>query len=178
MTPSMPNGRRRAHGALAMALTVAAVLVSPHAHAQPAAAPDPARIAAARELMAAQGGIEQARKGLVQMTDAILAQVRRASPNEADDLAKFFAKHVSIDNPKVKSFFDDVIETSVRFYAERATVEEMKAMAAFLATPAGQRFVALAPEAAASITPRFMAFQQSLMADVQAAIQRGELGRK
>lgn len=147
------------------------------AFAQQATALDPARIAAARELMEAQGGMEQANKGMRQMLDAIVAQVRRSSAGDAEALARFFQGY-GPENPKVKTFFTTVMETTVVFYAERCTVEELKAMTAFLQTPAGKRFVALAPDVGASLAPHLLAFQQGVMQDVQAAVQRGELGKK
>lgn len=161
-----------------LSLTLALALVAPLgaslALAQKAPAVDPVKLAAAKELMAAQGGIDQARKGLQQMTTAMIAEVRRTSPTEADGFAKFMATYVGPDNPKVTKFFEDVLEASTIFYAERCTIEEMKAMAAFMQTPAGKKFVAVAPEAAAVIAPRMIQFQQSLIADVQAAAQRGD----
>ena len=161
--------------ALALAVSAAA---APVADAQKAPTADPAKIAAAKDLMAAQGGIEQARKGLDQSRTAMIAEVRRASPDEADGFARFMDTYVGNNNPKVTKFFEDVIEATTIFYAERCTVEEMKAMTAFLKTPEGKRFIELAPEVSSIIAPRFLEFQRGLMAEVQAASQRGEFRKK
>ena len=168
------SGACRAMG-LVLLLAAAVPVVARGQHAAP---PDPARVAAARELIAAQGGTEQASKGLKQMLDAIVEQVRRGSPQDAESLARFFQTYAGPDNPKVHAFFSTVMEASVAFYAERCTVEELKAMTTFLLTPAGKRFVALAPEIGASMAPHLVAFQQTVMQDVQAAIRRGELGKR
>ena len=170
---SIRPGTCRALGLALLLLWAAAPVM-----AQQAAPPDPARVAAARELIAAQGGIEQANKGMRQMLDAIVEQVRRGNSRDAEALARFFQTYAGPENPKVQAFFSTVVETSVAFYAERCTVDELKAMTAFLLTPAGKRFVELAPEIGASIAPHLLAFQQAIMQDVQAAIQRGELGKR
>ncbi len=170
---------RNARATMAGLATVAwLALVATAATAQQPPAGDPAKLAAARELLMAQGGIEQARKGLTQMTDAIVEQVRRVNPSEADGLAQFMKTYVEPSSPRVTTFFEGVLEDSIAFYAERCSLEEIKAMTAFLATPAGRKFTALAPEAASSIAPRFVAFQQAMLKDVQAAIARGELGKR
>lgn len=177
-TTSGRSGACRAFGlAAALWLAMPATAFAQQVAPPPATAHDPARIAAAREMMEAQGGIEQANKGMRQMLDAIVEQVRRGNPRDAEALARFFQGY-GPDNPKVKSFFATVVETSVAFYAERCSLEELVAMTAFLRTPAGKRFVALAPEVGASLAPHLLAFQQAVMQDVQAAIQRGDLGKK
>lgn len=139
---------------------------------------DPAKLAAAKELMAAQGGMEQARKGLDQSRAAMIAEVRRTSPSEAEGFAKFMDTYIGSTNPKVVAFFEKVIEATTSFYAERCSIEEMKAMTAFLKTPAGKKFIEIAPEASAGIAPHFIAFQKDLIADVQAAAQRGEFKKQ
>lgn len=135
---------------------------------------DPARMAAAKELMEAQGGVAQAKKSLEQMTTAMVEQVRRSSPGEAEGLKQFMQTNYAPDNPKVSSYFKDVLEVSAQFYAERCTVEELKAMAVFMKTPVGQKFVLLAPDLAAAMAPTLIKFQQGVIADVQAAAQRGD----
>ena len=164
--------------ALVMAFgLLAAMAVSAQAQKAPAT-PDPAKLAAAKELMAAQGGIEQARKGLDQTRSAMVAEVRRASPAEADGFARFMDTYLGAANPKVTAFFEKVLESTTIFYAERCSIEEMKGMTTFLGTPAGKKFIALAPEVAASLAPHFIEFQKGLMADVQAAAQRGEFKKQ
>lgn len=166
----------RSFATVLFALSLAAWAAGASAQTPPAA--DPARVAAAEELIQVQGGIEQARKGLTQMTAAMVAEVRRTNPAEADGLETFMKTYVSADSPKVTEFFEDVKKASVQFYAERCTVDELKAMTAFLQTPQGRKFVELAPEATTVIAPRFIKFQHALIADVQAAAARGEFKKK
>jgi hypothetical protein len=174
----MRSGIARHVMAVALAFVVGTAIWHARADAQTPPAIDPARIAAAEELIQIQGGIEQARKGLTQMTIAMVAEVRRTNPTEADGLENFMRTYVSADSPKVTSFFEDVKAASIQFYAERCTLEELKAMSEFLNTPHGRKFVSLAPEATTIIAPRFVKFQQSLIADIQAAAARGEFKSK
>lgn len=160
---------------LICAFTLLALVTIAPAQAQKApAAVDPARLAAAKELLEAQGGTAQAKKALDQMTTALVDQIRRMSPSEADGLKKFMATHYSSDSAKVTAYFNEVLEVSVQFYAERCTVEELKAMTQFMKTPTGQKFVLLAPDLAAVMAPSLIKFQQQVMTDVQGAAQRGE----
>ena len=165
------NARTRG---LVLALALGLVAATPASAQKAPATIDPAKLAAAKELMAAQGGIEQARKGLDQTRNAMIAEVRRASPAEADGFARFMETYIGTSNPKVTAFFEKVLDSTTTFYAERCSIEEMKGMTAFLGTPSGKKFIALAPEVAASLAPHFIEFQKGLMADVQAAAQRGE----
>lgn len=164
--------------AVSQSLCLVAVLAfsaaSPSLAQKAPAAADPARLAAAKELLEAQGGTAQAKKALDQMTTALVDQIRRMNPAEADGLKKFMATHYAPDSAKVTAYFNEVLDVSVQFYAERCTVEELKAMTQFMKTPTGQKFVLLAPELAAVMAPSLIKFQQQVMVDVQGAAQRGE----
>ena len=172
------TGAKARRCALALALGLLVAMATTVVAQKAPAAIDPANLAAAKELMAAQGGIEQARKGLEQTKAAMIAEVRRASPAEADGFARFMDTYLGTGNPKVTAFFEKVLESTTNFYAERCTIEEMKGMTTFLGTPAGKKFIALAPEVAAGLAPHFIEFQKGLMADVQAAAQRGEFKKQ
>lgn len=156
-----------------LALVTLVAMGSAHAQKAPAAI-DPARLAAAKELLEAQGGTAQARKAFDQMATALVDQMRRVNPAEAEGLKKFMATNYASDSAKVTAYFSEVLEASTQFYAERCTVEELKAMTQFMKTPTGQKFVLLAPELGAAIAPSLIKFQQQVMVDVQGAAQRGE----
>lgn len=162
---------KRATTSLGM-LLLAAALSGP-ADAQKGSVPNPQKLSAARALIDAQGGIAQVRKVLARMTQAIVAQARRGDPAEADGLEKFLKTYVGTDNKKVNDFFADISESMAQFYAERCTIEELTTMTTFLQSPAGKRFVELAPESGAVVAPRMMEFQKSLMADIMVAARSG-----
>lgn len=144
----------------------------------PDAEPDPQRLAAAREIFNAQGGIDQARKSLEQTSRAIIEEARQSNPDIADGLARFLDKYFDPESPKIKKLFEEVIDSSARFYANRFTVEEMQALSGFLKSPIGQKFVAAAPDASAALAPKLLEFQRRLMIELQFAISRGELQKK
>lgn len=139
---------------------------------------DPARLAAAREMMAAQGGSAQAQKGLDQMRAAMIADVARRNPGETEAFTRFMERYMGKDSPRLKRYIDQALEAIVGFYAERCTVEELKAMAAFLASPTGRKFVSIAPEAGSAIVPHLMQFQNDMISDIRAAAERGEFKLK
>ena len=137
--------------------------------------PDAERIAAARALIEAQGGTEQARKAYDQMMTAMTAEIARRSPGEVDGFKSFMQTHCSYDSGPVTRFFDGVIADMIAFYAERCSVEELEAMTAFVRSPAGRKLTAIAPEAATVMLPKLLELQKGVMAEVKAAVRRGEL---
>lgn len=147
-------------------------------HAQKAPTLDPAREAAARELLMAQGGVEQARKAMDQMLGAMLAELKRTNPDVAPEGERFLKEYFGRGNANVNAYLDRVLASSIAFYAERMTVEELRQATAFLSSPVGAKFMALAPEATTVIVPHFVEFQKQLKADVEAAARRGEFGKK
>ena len=168
--------RRSPSGRQVRGLFLAAAMLWP---CGPAAAqqtqPDADRIAAARALIEAQGGRAQTRKAYDQMMAAMTAEVGRRSPSEAESFQQFVQKHFAAESPRIAGFFDGAIEALVAFYAERCTVEELKAITAFLQSAAGQKLTAIAPEAATVMFPKLLELQKAVAAEVRAAAQRGEL---
>jgi len=143
-----------------------------------ASAPDAARLAAAKELIEAQGGVEQGRRGLATTTEAMIAQVRRANPTEADKFAAFLHTYMDPNGPRVSKFLEGVVEDMTQFYAAQASLEDLRAMTAFVKTPAGQAMQRLAPQVGGIMAPRFMAFQEQLKRDIGEAAKSGVLGKK
>ncbi|MEZ5856300.1 MAG: DUF2059 domain-containing protein [Hyphomicrobiaceae bacterium] len=92
----------------------------------------------------------------------------------AEPLERFLNKYFDPENPKIKKLFSDVLDASAKFYAERFTVEELNALATFLKSPTGQKFVKAAPEASAAAAPPILEFQRRLMFELQYAFARGE----
>jgi hypothetical protein len=177
MTITRSAGRRVAKRALAALAGL--LLVAGPATAQPKGPePDPARLAAAREMFQAQGGTEQARKSLEEATKAIIAETRQSNPDIADGLERFLKGYFSPESTAIKQLLDDVLNLSARFYASRFTVEEMRELTGFLRSPVGQKFVSAAPEASAAVAPRLVEFQQKLMIALQMAAGRGEFNKK
>ena len=149
----------------------------PKAAAAPTAG-EAERLAAAREIFAAQGGTAQAQQLLDETSKSILAQTKASNPQLAEPLARFLKTYFDPESPKVKKLFADVLDASAKFYAARFTVEELKTLAAFLKSPTGQKFVKAAPEASAAAAPPVLEFQRRLTFELQYAFARGDFKPK
>jgi hypothetical protein len=135
----------------------------------PVAAPalDPARVAAAKELIAATGGTDAAKKGMEQMTAAISAQMRGQNPAQAEKFAAIMAKHLAPEGTIVKTYLTEVGDAFVTFYATNFTVPELKEVQTFQASATGKKFQSLAPQMMTGMAAPMMKMQQSLMAEIQ-----------
>jgi uncharacterized protein len=135
----------------------------------PVAAPalDPARVAAAKELIATTGGTEAAKKGMEQMTAAISAQMRGQNPAQAEKFAAIMAKHLAPESAIVTTYLTEVGDTFVTFYAANFTVPELKEVQTFQASATGKKFQLLAPQMMAGAAAPMMKLQQSLMVEIQ-----------
>jgi len=137
-----------------------------------------ARLAAARDLVAAQGGVEQARKFYEQTIAAFSAELRRTHGGGAEQAMRAMENVLNASNPKISGFFDEVQEIAVRFYAERFTIEEMSVATAFISSSAGKKFQAAAPDLLAVLAPAYVRFQNTLFAEIKDAMARGEPNKK
>ena len=79
------------------------------------------------------------------------------------------------DKPRVKQFIADMEDAASKFYAERFTADELKAIVAFQTSEAGKKFQKLTPELVAFIAPRMTAFQEGLIRDMQKGIEGGSV---
>ncbi len=139
------------------------------ANAQSDAKQDPARIAAAKELLDAMGGASQLQASITQLREALSKDMGEREPTKAKEFAAFLDKEASPESARVKTLMSGIDEAATAFYAERFTAEEMKAIAEFLKSVAGRKFQELTPQLAALVGPRLMAFQKQLIADLQTA---------
>jgi uncharacterized protein len=128
---------------------------------------DPARVTAAKELIAATGGTDAAKKGMEQMTAAISAQMRGQNPAQAEKFAAIMAKHLAPEGPIVKAYLTEVGEAFVTFYAANFTVPELAEIKTFQASATGKKFQNLAPQMMTGTAAPMMKLQQSLMAEIQ-----------
>jgi uncharacterized protein len=141
------------------------------AFAQKAPAPvaplDPARVAAAKDLIAATGGIDAAKKGMDQMSAAISGQMRGQNPAQAEKFTALMAKHLAPDGAIVKTYLNEVMEAFTSFYAANFTVAELAEIKVFQASATGKKFQSVAPQMMASAAGPMMKMQQSLMTEIQ-----------
>lgn len=126
---------------------IAAVLLafSGAAYAQEAAAPaaaaDPARIAAARDLLEVTGVTKQ----LDGMMEAIKKGFAKGA-NADTEAGKKITAEFDANMTKFMSYKEDMITDFAALYAETFTAEEMKTVADFYRSGTGAKFIAMTPE--------------------------------
>jgi uncharacterized protein len=128
---------------------------------------DPARVAAAKDLLAATGGVDAAKKGMDQMSAAIAGQMRGQNPAQAEKFTAIMAKHLAPEGPIVKAYLNDVMESFTTFYAANFTVAELNEIKTFQSSATGKRFQSVAPQMMAGMAQPMMKMQQSLMTEIQ-----------
>ncbi len=133
------------------------------------AGPDPARVAAAAELIAAMGGAGQVQASIGQLREALAKDMGERAPEKAKEFADYLGKEAGAESARVKALLAGIEEQATAFYAERFTAEELKAVAAFQGSAAGRKFQELTPQLAAIVGPRLMEFQKKLIEDLQVA---------
>jgi hypothetical protein len=146
-------------------------------------APDPARLAAARELVDAMGGVAMAERVVDQMIGGLVDQMRSQNPSAAAEFERIMRTVLAPDSPKVMVYFGEVMEVTTRFYAEKFTIDELRELTAFQRSPLGQKFQRIVPEAMARLAPAMIKFQTGIVPDMQEAMRRateqaGSSGRR
>lgn len=130
---------------------------------------DPARAAAAKELIEAMGGASQVLASVGQLRDALSKDMGEREPTKAKAFSEFLQKEASPESARVKALIAGIGEAAISFYAGRFSAEEMAAIAEFQKSAAGRKFQELTPQLAAVVGPRLMAFQKQLIEDLQVA---------
>jgi hypothetical protein len=104
---------------------------------------DPARVAAAKELMDATGVTKQMDSMVAVMGEGFRKGARDAGGGDvADKLGDDFDARMK----QLLSYRDAMLGEFAVIYAQRFTVEELKAVTEFYKSPTGQKFVQAAPE--------------------------------
>lgn len=147
----MTNAIRAPAAALALGLALAS-LAPAHAQQQPAAPPeaapenvDPARLAAARDLLVATNTDAQFAAIIPLMFRQMRQSLPGQGPNQQDEVNKVF-------DEIEKQFLDrrgEILDQIARLYALKFTPEEMNALGEFYRSPVGQKFIAAMPDIAA-----------------------------
>ena len=123
----------------AAALAIAATLWVASSVATPAqtAAADPARIAAARELIAATDGAKVFDTMIGLIMQKMSAAMTHRNPAEAEQIKQIFA---SLTEKAIKRK-SEAIEQVAGVYAKRFSADELKAITAFYKSGVGAKFV-------------------------------------
>lgn len=163
------------------ALTLAcACLLTPAAMAQKAPAPaaaaatvDPARIAAARQLLDTMGSTAQFNTAIETMTQGMADTVKKLQPMKDKEIDEVFA----LLKKKFLARAGEAIDMVAPLWAEQFTIEEMGQIAAFFKSPIGAKLIATQPEIMRKSMQIGMAWGERIGKEVEAEA-RSELKKR
>lgn len=121
---------------------VTLVVLSGAALAQQKAAPDAARLAAARELMEASGSDRQFKAVMPLLGRQMEQAFLRLAPQHSDTIRDAMGKVLD----RVVERRGELIKLVAEIYAQKLSLEDLKALTAFYRSGPGARFVAAQPE--------------------------------
>ncbi|HZT47063.1 MAG TPA: DUF2059 domain-containing protein [Hyphomicrobiaceae bacterium] len=104
--------------------------------------PDPARIAAAKELMQAAGVARQFDEVMPLLTKQIADSFVVLAPDKSSEIREVFGQLAIKFVDRKGELIDKIAEV----YAEKLTAEDISALTAFYKSPAGIKFIAVQPE--------------------------------
>ncbi|GJD96322.1 DUF2059 domain-containing protein [Methylobacterium iners] len=148
----------------ALAQPAAAPKPSPGA-APSAAAPDPATLKAARDLVAQMQGDRTT--VLAAMGAPMVGLIQQMGVKEADR-AQVLVQDVVM--PVLTSRYDELIDIQARSYAAALGKEDLQAIGVFYASPAGRRLVAAQPQLAQAQMTGMTQWMQSVTPEMQAKL--------
>src|SRR5690606_5546325 len=103
---------------------------------------DPARVAAARDLMEVTGVTKQ----MDGMVDAMSRGFAKSASADASAAGKKRSSQFDASMKKLLEYKDQMISVFADLYAQTFTAAEMKAVADFYRSGAGAKFIAMTPE--------------------------------
>ena len=156
---------------LRLLIMVAVLFAAPPAHAEKAA-PDAAALAAAKEVIEASGGRADALKAMLSVKATYLAQLRGQDQAIVQKAQGVLDRLLDEKNPTILAYVDEMQAAAIDFYATRFTLDELKTIGVFQASPAGIKFRTVIPELMASMTAPMMRFQQGLQQELQKQMQQ------
>ena len=108
----------------------------------PQTAPDPARVAAARDLLEVTGVTKQ----MDGMVEAMSRGFARGANADGSEAGKQLSDQFDASMKKLLAYKDQMITDFANLYAETFTADEMKAVADFYRSGAGAKFIAKTPD--------------------------------
>ena len=117
------------------------------AWAQAGAAPqvDPATLAAARDLMILTRTDEMAKQMVTALINNLLPLIAKANPGQNDAIKALMEKYFV---PALIADFPLLRDKIAILYAQNFSLDELQKLAAFYKTPAGQKYISIAPSIA------------------------------
>ena len=124
--------------ALCLSLSVLAAAIVGAANAQ---APDPARLAAAKDMMTLSGAVKQFDEAMPLIFDQMSKSFMTVAPGKAKEIREVFDQLV----PRFMERKGELLDQIAALYAAELTLEELNATIAFYKSPAGLRFAGVQP---------------------------------
>ncbi|MGE0849151.1 MAG: DUF2059 domain-containing protein [Hyphomicrobiaceae bacterium] len=128
------------HRAALVAATCLALLAS--SAALRAQTPDPARVAAAKEMMQSAGVAKQFDEVMPLLARQLSASFIAVAPDKADEIRQVFSELAA----KFVDRKNELIDKIAAAYADQLTLDELNAIAAFYRSPVGAKFVEVQPQ--------------------------------
>lgn len=158
--------------ALVVGLCLASVSLGA-ARAQPAptpaptTAPDPTLLKAARETVAQMQGDRTATLGsMAAPMVGMMQQIGIREPDKAQALVQ------EVVMPTLTAHYDELLDIQARGFATVLNKDELQAIAAFYATPAGKRLAAAQPQLAQIQLAGMQQWMQSVMPEMQGKLTK------
>ena len=133
--------------------------------AAPAAAPDPATLKVARDVVAQMQGDRAT--VLASMGAPMVGMMQQLGIKEADK-AQVLVQEVVM--PVLTAHYDELLDIQARGYASVLNRDDLQAVGAFYATQAGRRLAAAQPQLAQVQMTGMQQWMQSVMPDMQGKI--------
>ena len=155
---------------LAVSLAVACLMLASVARAEDAApasaaAPDPARIAAARDLMEVTGVTKQ----LDGMMDAMKQGFAKGANAENSERGKKLSAELDAVLSKFMTYKGEMLTDFAALYAETFTAEEMKTVADFYRSGTGAKFISVTPALMQKGAQIGMKYSEKIMTEIKGA---------
>lgn len=153
---------------IVLVLATACALAAP-AFAQKAPPPapssvvDPARIAAAKDLLTVMGSTNQFKIAIETMTQGMSNLVKQKQPDKAKDIDEVFA----LMKQKFLARSSEVIDMVAPLWAEKFTVEELGQIGTFFKSPIGAKLIETQPEIMRNSMQMGMAWGQKIGKEVE-----------
>ena len=148
-----------------LAFCIAICLSGPLRAEDTATAVDPARLAAARDLLEVTGVTRQ----MDGMVDAMSRGFAKGANAENSEAGKKLSGEFDASMKKLLGYKDQMISDFAVLYAQTFTAEEMKTVADFYRSGAGAKFIAMTPELMQKGAAIGMKYSEKIAKEMQSA---------
>jgi len=148
-----------------LGLCVALCFASPLSAEDAAPPVDPARIAAARDLLEVTGVTKQ----MDGMVEAMSRGFAKGANAETSEVGKKLSDQFDASMKKLLEYKDQMISDFATLYAQAFTAEEMKTVADFYRSGAGAKFISVTPELMQKGAAIGMKYSEKIAKEMQSA---------